>query len=60
MNGFTIEYDGAEGTVNVNDFGVREIIEVRKSMLDKAVLFAAIVELEKLGYTVIAPEGSDV
>lgn len=52
---FTIVYDAGDGEVVVNNFGVKEAITVRQSMVDSAVRHAAIVELERLGYLVIPP-----
>lgn len=53
---FTVVYDDGEGEIQVNNFGVHEVIRVRQGMLDQAVRHAAIIELEKLGYTVLSPE----
>lgn len=52
---FTAVYDGAKGEVQISGFGVEEAITVRQSMVDKAVRHAAVVELERLGYTVTKP-----
>lgn len=57
---FTVEYDGETGEVLVNNFGVHEAITVRQSLIDAAVRHAAIVELEKLGYTVLSPESKEI
>lgn len=55
---FTVVYDNKEGEVVVQDFGggIAHAIEVRKSLVDQAVLQATIIELERLGYTVLSPE----
>jgi len=56
---FTVVYDGEKGRVIVKDFmdaGISSAIEVRKSLVDQAVRQAAIIELERLGYTVLSPE----
>jgi L-amino acid N-acyltransferase YncA len=56
LAGYIVEYDPSTGEVVERFNGtVKEAIEVRKGMLQKAVLYAAITELENLGYTVIAP-----
>lgn len=38
------------------DGQLREVISVRAQLLDRMIRQAAIVELERLGYTVISPE----
>lgn len=53
---FTVVYDSGDGTVVINDFGLQQAVDVRKGLVDTAVRHAAIIELEKLGYTVISPE----
>lgn len=63
MNGpdFTVVYDGENGEVHVDyGTGIEQAIEVRQSMVDQAVRHAAVVELERLGYRVIAPEDYEV
>jgi hypothetical protein len=52
---FTVAYNSDAGNVEVETFGVQEVIEVRAQLMDKALRHAAIAELEKLGYTVKAP-----
>ena len=53
--GFTVVYDDEKGEVVTRGFGVHEAIQVRQSMIDEIVRYAAVVELERLGYTVIPP-----
>lgn len=53
---FTVVYDGGEGEIQVNNFGLREVIQVRQGLVDRAIRHAAIIELEKLGYVVLSPE----
>lgn len=53
---FTVVYDGEAGEVHVRGTGLSQAIEVRKGMVDEAVRHAAIVELWKLGYTVLEPD----
>lgn len=50
------EYDPDKGIVAAYDEFVRHEYTVRANMLDRVIRFAAIAELEKLGYTVIPPE----
>lgn len=52
---FTVVYDSEEGEVVTHGFGIHEAIEVRKNMIDQAVRHAAVVELERLGYTITKP-----
>jgi hypothetical protein len=51
-----IEYDSEKGIVAMYDEFTRSEYEVRAGMLDRAIRAAAIIELERLGYTVIPPE----
>lgn len=53
---FTAIYDGVEGEVVIDSFGVAEAIQVRQGMVEEAVRHAAVVELERLGYRVLPPE----
>jgi hypothetical protein len=54
---FLVSYDPENGEVQTYFDGVmREVIEVRVRMTDDVLRQAVIVELEKLGYTVLSPE----
>lgn len=54
---FTVVYDGENGEVVVDyGTGITQAIEVRQGMIDQATRHAAVVELERLGYTIIPPE----
>ena len=52
----TTEYDYATGTLSFVEAHMREAIEIRKNLRDEAILLAVIIELNRLGYTVIPPE----
>lgn len=51
-----LTYDKERGEIVEFDGLVRHVHEVRKTLLDNFLRQALIVELEKLGYTVISPE----
>lgn len=51
-----VEYDRERGVLAIFDEYVRQEIEVRKRLEDAVLRQAVIIELEKLGYTVISPE----
>lgn len=54
---YRVEYDPELGEVHEYwNSGISQIIQVRAGLLDKVTRIAAIAELERLGYTVIAPE----
>lgn len=57
---FTVVYDSEKGEVVTRGFGIDAAITVRESMVDEAVRHAAVVELERLGYRVLPPEGYEV
>lgn len=52
----SISYDRTEGVLNVIDEHVHEQIRVRQNLVEESLRVAVIVELERLGYTVISPE----
>jgi hypothetical protein len=51
-----LEYDADRGVVSVIDQFMTQEIEVRKSLVDDYLRQAVIIELERLGYTVLSPE----
>lgn len=53
-----LRYDAVRGEVQTltSDLMVREAIEVRRGLEDRLVLGAAVVELQRRGYTVTPPE----
>jgi hypothetical protein len=53
-----IRYDIDKGELHEIDGMMTRVTEVRKSVLEKTTRQALILELERLGYTVISPEGS--
>jgi hypothetical protein len=50
-------YDHDRGVLSLIDEHVQREIHVRKSVEDTAILQAVLIELERLGYTIISPEG---
>jgi hypothetical protein len=57
--GYIVEYDPSKGEVVERFNGtIQAAVEVRKRLMDKALRYAVIAELENHGYTVIAPEGN--
>lgn len=52
---FTVVYDSEEGQVVTHDFGIKRAIEVRHRLTEEALRYAAIAELERLGYTITKP-----
>jgi hypothetical protein len=52
-----ISYDAEQGELSFIGEHVRQVIKVRQQIEDKALVQAVIIELERLGYTVISPEG---
>jgi hypothetical protein len=53
-------YDHDNGELQTWTDGIlREAIEVRKQLMESVLRAAIILELEKLGYTVISPEASE-
>lgn len=54
---FKYDFENGELQTLIND-KVKEVIEVRKTLLDDMLRQAIIYELEKQGYTVISPEVS--
>jgi hypothetical protein len=57
LAGYIIEYDPSRGEVIERFNGtISAAIEVRNGLMDKAVRYAAIRELEKLGYVVTRPD----
>lgn len=57
-----ISYEPEDGTVRIRQTmngtasGVTEIIKIRQGLREEAVRAACVIELEKLGYTIISPE----
>lgn len=51
----SMRYDMEEGELHVDGM-LNEVVHVRKSMMDAVLRQAMIVELERLGYTVISPK----
>jgi hypothetical protein len=60
LAGYIVEYDPVKGEV-VETFNgtMKAAIQVRANLLDKAIRYAAIRELEKLGYTIFAPDNGE-
>jgi hypothetical protein len=57
--GYIVEYDPSKGEVVERFNGnMKAAIQIRANLLDKAIRYAVIAELENHGYTVIAPEGN--
>lgn len=52
-----IEYDTEAGVLSTHSEFFREEVEVRARLQEDILRQAVILELEKLGYTVIRPEG---
>jgi hypothetical protein len=50
-------YDRDRGVLSLIDEHVQREILVRKGVEDTAILQAVLIELERLGYTIISPEG---
>jgi hypothetical protein len=55
-HGVTISYDGKEGVLRTFGAGIEELVQVRARMQEDILRQAVIIELEKLGYTIISPE----
>jgi hypothetical protein len=58
--GYIVEYDPSKGEVVERFNGnMKAAIQIRANLLDKAIRYAAIRELEKLGYTIFAPDNGE-
>jgi hypothetical protein len=55
----TVEYDVEKGELHTISGGVEELVRVRAELQEKVLRQAVIFELEKLGYTVISPDGAE-
>lgn len=51
-----MSYDRDAGTLDFFDGFIREQIEIRKNLIDAVLRQVVIIELERLGYTVISPD----
>ncbi len=60
FSGETLHYDREHGTLQtLVDNHVRQAVEVRRAVEDRAVLLVLVEELRRRGYTVIPPEAHD-
>lgn len=51
------EYDYQTGVLSTVGEVMHEQIEIRKQLAEDAILLAVLIELNRLGYTVIPPDG---